>query len=120
MYVTTTVQVEKEAILKAAEQLFGNASPLQVTMFDVARLEEITAVARAAVETRLAEPPSEALKASWKRGVAKRDIDLRCPSISLSSDLYQRVLEEAKVRAKREGRRVVTDHGDFDYTGSTP
>ena len=57
------------------------------------------------------------LKESWQRGVAKRDIDLRSPGMSVSGALYKRVLKSQRAKAKAAGRRLILMDGTIeDYS----
>ena len=57
------------------------------------------------------------LRKSWKHGASSRDIDLRSPSISVSHDLYEKVVASSREKAKKEGRRLILMDGTVeDYS----
>jgi len=57
------------------------------------------------------------LKESWRRGVVKRDIDLRNPSVPVSGRAYREVLEKSRRKADALGVRLILMDGTIeDYS----
>ena len=48
--------------------------------------------------------------------VKDRPIDARCPRMTLSCDKYQEGLNKLREKAKKEGKKLLTDNGIEDYT----
>ncbi len=48
--------------------------------------------------------------------VSERPIDGRVPSMSISSEMYQRGLAKLRKQAKEEHKKLLTENGTEDYT----